>query len=56
MNIQMSEDSALTTYTDVPLNIRKVQSVKVTLTGDFNSELLIFKQLSLCLIDTVGPW
>lgn len=53
MNIQMSEDSALTTYTDVSLNTRKVQSVKVTLIGDFNFKLLIFDQLSLCLLDTM---
>lgn len=53
MNIQMSEDSALTTYTDVSLNTRKEQSVKVTLIGDFNFKLLIFNQLSLCLIDTM---
>lgn len=51
MNIQMPEDSALTA--DVSLNTSKVQSVKVTLTGDFNFKLLIFKQLSLCLIDTM---
>lgn len=53
MNIQMSEDGALTTYTDVSLNIRKVQSVKVALTVNFNSELLTFKELSLNLTDTM---